>query len=66
MGPCVSKGQQQSVLSMIEVGKGEATLLYGGSEPKDAELQKGCYVLPTIFENVDGDARIAKEEILAR
>ncbi|PGT18541.1 aldehyde dehydrogenase family protein [Bacillus cereus] len=63
MGPCVSKGQQQSVLSMIEVGKGEATLLYGGSEPKDAELQKGSYVLPTIFENVDVDARIAKEEI---
>ncbi|MDG0956665.1 aldehyde dehydrogenase family protein, partial [Bacillus paranthracis] len=23
----------------------------------------GYYVLPTIFENVDGDARIAKEEI---
>ncbi|MBL1704950.1 aldehyde dehydrogenase family protein, partial [Klebsiella pneumoniae] len=56
MGPCVSKGQQQSVLAMIEVGKKEASLLYGGSEPKDAELQNGFYVLPTIFENMDVDA----------
>ena len=63
MGPCVSKGQQQSILSMIEVGKGEASLLYGGSVPGEAKLERGCYVLPTIFENVDKDARIAREEI---
>lgn len=63
MGPCVSENQQQSVLSMIEAGKTEATLLCGGSVPKEEELQQGFYVLPTIFEDVPHDARIAKEEI---
>ena len=38
--------------AMIEVGKKEASLLYGGSVPEESELQRGCYVLPTIFENV--------------
>ncbi|EEL51912.1 aldehyde dehydrogenase family protein [Bacillus cereus] len=63
MGPCVSENQQQSVLSMIEVGKTEASLLCGGSVSEDDELKRGYYVLPTIFENVPQDARIAKEEI---
>lgn len=63
MGPCVSKNQQQSVLSMIEAGRKEASLLYGGSVPKENELKQGYYILPTIFEDVAQDARIAKEEI---
>ncbi len=63
MGPCVSENQQHSVLSMIEVGKKEASLLCGGSAPEEDELKRGYYVLPTIFEDVPQDARIAKEEI---
>ncbi|MGG3528648.1 aldehyde dehydrogenase family protein [Bacillus pseudomycoides] len=63
MGPCVSENQQQSVLAMIEVGKKEASLLCGGSAPEEDELKQGYYVLPTIFEDVPQDARIAKEEI---
>ncbi|WP_410984656.1 aldehyde dehydrogenase family protein [Bacillus cereus] len=63
MGPCVSENQQQSVLSMIEVGKKEASILCGGSAPEEDELKRGYYVLPTIFDNVPQDARIAKEEI---
>ncbi|PFW90091.1 aldehyde dehydrogenase family protein [Bacillus pseudomycoides] len=63
MGPCVSENQQQSVLAMIEVGKKEASLLCGGSAPEEDELKRGYYVLPTIFEDVPQDARIAKEEI---
>jgi len=63
MGPCVSENQQHSVLAMIEVGKKEASLLCGGSAPEEDELKRGYYVLPTIFEDVPQDARIAKEEI---
>ncbi|CAG9614830.1 Aldehyde dehydrogenase, thermostable [Bacillus rhizoplanae] len=63
MGPCVSENQQQTVLSMIEAGKKEASLLCGGSIPEEGDLKQGFYILPTIFEDVPHDARIAKEEI---
>ncbi|GEN34026.1 MULTISPECIES: aldehyde dehydrogenase family protein [Aneurinibacillus] len=63
MGPAVSKEQRDGVLAMIEAGKAEATLLYGGEIPADEDLAKGFYVQPTIFENVSRDARIAREEI---
>lgn len=63
MGPCASKAQQATVLSMIEAGKAEADLLCGGEVPADASLANGFYVQPTVFENVGRDARIAREEI---
>ncbi|MFF2876482.1 aldehyde dehydrogenase family protein [Gottfriedia sp. NPDC057991] len=63
VGPAVSQSQLDGVLAMIEAGKDEATLLYGGEVPADEELKNGFYVQPTIFENVSPDARIAREEI---
>lgn len=63
VGPAVSQSQLDGVLAMIEAGKDEATLLYGGEIPADEELKNGFYVQPTIFENVSSDARIAREEI---
>ncbi|MFJ8528905.1 aldehyde dehydrogenase family protein [Bacillus sp. NPDC094106] len=63
MGPCVSESQYQSILSMIEEGKKEGTLICGGNELEEHELKQGYYVLPTIFEDVSREARIAKEEI---
>ncbi|KQL36317.1 aldehyde dehydrogenase [Bacillus sp. FJAT-25509] len=63
VGPAVSQSQLDGVLAMIEAGKDEATLLYGGEVPADEELKNGFYVQPTIFENVSPDARIAHEEI---
>ncbi|QKE73366.1 aldehyde dehydrogenase family protein [Arthrobacter citreus] len=63
VGPAVSQLQLDSVLAMIEAGKDEATLLYGGEVPAENDLKNGFYVQPTIFENVSPDARIAREEI---
>jgi acyl-CoA reductase-like NAD-dependent aldehyde dehydrogenase len=63
MGPTVSKAQRDGVIKMIEAGKAEATLLYGGETPADEALAAGFYVQPTVFENVSRDARIAREEI---
>ncbi|MFT9847460.1 aldehyde dehydrogenase family protein [Aneurinibacillus sp. REN35] len=63
MGPTVSKSQRDGVMAMIEAGKQEATLLCGGEAPADEDLQNGFYVQPTVFENMDRDARIAREEI---
>jgi len=61
MGPLVSKEQYDRVLSYLEVGKKEAKVASGGA--KAAEFAKGYYVQPTIFYDVDNNARIAREEI---
>ena len=60
MGPLVSAKQQQTVLDFIEKGKAEgARLVAGGSKAFD----KGYYVQPTIFADVEDDMTIAREEI---
>jgi betaine-aldehyde dehydrogenase len=61
MGPLVSKEQYDRVLSYQEIGKGEAKLAAGGGRAK--EFNKGYYVEPTIFYDVDNSARISREEI---
>jgi betaine-aldehyde dehydrogenase len=63
MGPLVSRAQQERVLSYLEVGKGEAKVATGGGRPSSAALERGYFVEPTIFYDVDNAARIAREEI---
>ncbi len=63
MGPLVSREQLSRVTQYQEIGKQEAKLASGGGRPKDPGLQKGYYVEPTIFYDVDNSARIAREEI---
>ena len=61
MGPVVSKEQYDRILSYQEVGKKEAKLAAGGGRAQ--KFAKGYYVEPTIFYDVDNQARIAREEI---
>ncbi len=62
LGPLVSQAQLTRVLGYIETGKREgARLVCGGGRP--AGMKKGCYVQPTIFEEVPNTATIAREEI---
>jgi betaine-aldehyde dehydrogenase len=61
MGPLVSKEQYDRVTSYLEVGKKEAKTAIGGGRPKG--FAKGYYVEPTIFYDVDNNARISREEI---
>ena len=62
MGPLVSAKQRERVLGYIEKGKAEgARLLVGGGRP--AHLEKGFFVEPTLFVDVDPDSTIAQEEI---
>lgn len=64
MGPSVNEAQLNTVLSYIDQGKAEgATLLLGGGQPADPELQDGFFVEPTIFEDVDPNMTIGQEEI---
>jgi betaine-aldehyde dehydrogenase len=61
MGPLVSKEQYDRVSSYLELGKKEAKTASGGSPAK--EFAKGFYIQPTIFYDVDNNARISREEI---
>jgi betaine-aldehyde dehydrogenase len=63
MGPLVSKEQMERVMRYQEIGRREAKVASGGGRPKEAELQKGYFVEPTIFYDVDNSAVIAREEI---
>jgi aldehyde dehydrogenase (NAD+) len=61
-GPQISRRQQQRVLSYIEKGKAEgARLIVGGGVPP--EFERGFFVQPTLFADVDNSMTIAQEEI---
>ncbi|MEU9338702.1 aldehyde dehydrogenase [Streptomyces sp. NPDC048290] len=62
VGPLVARRQQQRSLDYIRIGQEEgAKILTGGSTP--ADLDRGWYVEPTLFGDVDNSMRIAREEI---
>ncbi|MEZ5735589.1 MAG: aldehyde dehydrogenase [Novosphingobium sp.] len=61
MGPLAMARQLDRVENYIGIGKDEAKLVTGGSRPP--ELNRGYYVQPTLFTEVDPGARIAQEEI---
>ena len=66
IGPMISPAHLAKVRSYIELGPREgATLLCGGLGTPDlpAHVQRGNYVLPTVFADVDNRMRIAQEEI---
>jgi len=64
VGTLVSFKQRDRVKDYIEIGLGEgATIVIGGEAPDDAALKDGAYMLPTVFDNVGNDMRIAREEI---
>ncbi|KAI0184552.1 aldehyde dehydrogenase domain-containing protein [Xylaria flabelliformis] len=57
--PLYHHRQKETVLSYIESGKAEATLVCGGSSVG----KQGCYVQPTVFVDPQPGARIVREEI---
>ncbi len=62
MGPLVSRQQQKSVLSYVNIARQEgATLALGGGIPNG--LEYGAYVEPTLFTGVNNQMRIAREEV---
>jgi acyl-CoA reductase-like NAD-dependent aldehyde dehydrogenase len=64
IGPVISAGQRDKILGYIQQGKQQgATVVIGGSPPKDPELANGFFIEPTIFTNVDNSMTIAQEEI---
>src|SRR5699024_4966543 len=62
--PSVNEQQLNSILYHIDKAKEEgATLLTGGKQPDESELQSGFYVEPTIFENVKSTMTLGQEEV---
>jgi betaine-aldehyde dehydrogenase len=64
VGTLVSFKQRDRVMEYVEAGVAEgAELIAGGTIPDDAAFADGAYLMPTIFDNVRNDMRIAREEI---
>jgi aldehyde dehydrogenase (NAD+) len=62
MGPLISAKQEKRVLGYLDAGRDEgARVIIGGGKP--ADLDRGYFVEPTIFDEVKPDMRIAQEEI---
>jgi aldehyde dehydrogenase (NAD+) len=62
MGPLVASRQRDRVEGYIAKGIADgANLATGGGRPKD--LERGWFVEPTVFGNVDNQSVIAQEEI---
>jgi acyl-CoA reductase-like NAD-dependent aldehyde dehydrogenase len=62
MGPLAMRRQRDRVENYIQKGKAEgASLAIGGGRP--AGLDRGFFIEPTVFGNVDNRSTIAREEI---
>ena len=62
MGPVVSEAQFNKIQGLIEVGMSEARLTAGGLGRPDG-LNRGYFVKPTVFADVNNDMTIAREEV---
>ena len=63
IGPISNKTQYEKILRLIQIGIDEGALLVTGGVERPENLDKGYYVIPTVFANVTNDMTIAKEEI---
>lgn len=65
IGALISREHFEKVLTYIDKGKEEATLLYGGErfEGNQGECKDGYFISPAIFETDDESACIVREEI---
>ena len=62
LGPLVSKEQYEKVMNYINQGvKDGANLRFGGIRPK--RFNKGYFIPPTLFENVNMNSALAQDEI---
>ena len=61
-GPLINAKQRERVLGYIEKGKAEGARAIVGGGPA-TQFEKGYFVQPTLFVDVDPDSTIAQEEI---
>lgn len=61
LGPVIDKSAFENTRKYIEIGKNEGVMISGDEEVPSS----GYFISPTIFKDVNPDARIAQEEIFA-
>lgn len=59
VSPVIDAAAFKKVMSYIEIGKGEGRLVAGGT----GDDSKGFFIQPTVFADLDPQARIMQEEI---
>lgn len=62
-GPSASAAQRDRVMQYIKIGLDEGARAVTGGLGVPAGLERGFYVRPTVFADVDNSMRIAQEEI---
>ncbi len=62
-GPVISGKQQERILGYIQKGVDEGATMLVGSTKAPKEFDKGFWVSPTLFTDVDNSMTIAQEEI---
>ena len=62
-GPSASARQRDTVERYIQIGKDEGARVVVGGGGKPDGIDRGFYVKPTVFADVDNAMRIAQEEI---
>ncbi|WP_194726448.1 aldehyde dehydrogenase family protein [Noviherbaspirillum malthae] len=64
MGPLNSRRHYERVCSMVQSGLNEgATLKHGGKRPLGKQFEKGYWLEPTVFSDVNSKMYIGREEI---
>ncbi|MEM9603567.1 MAG: aldehyde dehydrogenase family protein [Pseudomonadota bacterium] len=63
IGPVVSELQYNKIQALIQKGIDEGARLVAGGPGRPEGLDKGYYVQPTVFADVNNDMTIAREEI---
>lgn len=63
VGPLVARRQRDRVRGYIEQGRREGARLVVGGAASPAGINRGWYVRPTLFADVESGMRIAQEEI---
>jgi len=63
MGPVANKTQFDKIQKLLEKGIAEGATAVIGGPGRPAGLDKGYFVKPTVFANVNNDMTIAREEI---
>lgn len=63
LGPVVSKMQFDKIQRLIQAGIDEGATLATGGVGRPAGMERGYFVKPTVFANVNNQMTIAREEI---
>jgi aldehyde dehydrogenase (NAD+) len=63
IGPVISEVQYNKIQGLIQKGIDEGATLVAGGLNRPDDCEKGYYVKPTVFGNVNNDMTIAREEV---